>query len=520
MPSPSFPCCNHYQSTDAVAPTIPLFRPQALEGKKRIVLVREVDGRQGGPRTFPADSPPTVRCGAPGGCRQQATRGAPGAAWPSRCEGHADPTEMAAGPIGIDRSRVGDDALAYSLIFEGTGATTCVDADALDLATTVLGLGGGAPAPHALVCGDLRFFSELEFRNISMGKLLEATGMRKGATPAAAAGAKSRTEGEALRETLRLLAMGVPAPPLPPGCTHHVCIVHDPTCPSAHSVCSSLAAALAEAFQGARVATLGKDPKALVAAAGASACVVPFLTRGLLCAGSPAAAAVAAGLRAKRRFVVPYEFEFDRGGTPSVQDLISGTAHEAKGLWEFTGFPWLGTDADLTEICALRLALDGIMEPADTPADSLLHTPAADTKVDAQVVAPSVAAAPALPAAALGKAPSAARACAPTGAQAAAPPGPASKSAAGKKQPPSPSAAVPTAAVPAAAAGAAASDQLLQVLQREAAALREALAASSARNAVLQRERDEAAERAARLEAAEAVRRAVGRLFDVLDDAE
>lgn len=119
-------------------------------------------------------------------------------------------------------------------------------------------------------------------------------GMRKGAAPAQ----QAKTEVDALRETLQLLAMGVvAAPPLPAGCRHHVCIVHEARNFDADRVCQALRAALTEAFAGANVVFIAEsdDPVQLAVAVIAFVCVVPYVTRGLLKAGSHTAAAVAAG---------------------------------------------------------------------------------------------------------------------------------------------------------------------------------------------------------------------------------
>ena len=83
----------------------------------------------------------------------------------------------------------------------------------------------------------------------------------------------------------------------------------------------------------------------LAAAAADAVCTLPFLTRGLLCEGTPASAAVAAALAAKHRLVMCYETEVARGGTPSVQTLIEETCAEvqAAGVWNCTAVPWLGS---------------------------------------------------------------------------------------------------------------------------------------------------------------------------------
>jgi hypothetical protein len=204
-------------------------------------------------------------------------------------------------PCGIDRAHVSEDALSYSLIFEGTGPTAVVDAGALTLlATAVLGGGTNGAARHKLVKEDIRWFAELEFRKLSLAKLLAAMGMRKAAAitadgssvqpptvqedAAVPALVPAASEAETLRETMRRLAMGVAAPLLPEGCAYHVCIVHDRECADADRVCSrALGSAIETAFGGARVfVTGGEDSSEPAAAAAAAVCIVPFLTRGLL----------------------------------------------------------------------------------------------------------------------------------------------------------------------------------------------------------------------------------------------
>lgn len=337
------------------------------------MLVREADIRHGSARAFGTDLP-AVRCGSPG-CVAVASFGAPGAPWPTRCAAHAEPGHS---PCGLDRSRAPDDALSYSLIeSSGTTSQAVVDPAALALAAEVL-------APHLRVVADLTWFPEYEFRTISVSKLLAAVGMQKqpgaagrmrgsgeedggsGERPAREAAPPPASEASVLRGTLRALALGAPAPPLPPDAEHHVCLICDHTCPTAVRVCAALRAALTDAFVGARVFFV-EDPAEVAgaaAAAAASLCVVPFLTRALLRPGSAGAAAVAAGLARSRRFIVPYEMCRERGGTPSVQDLITETAPEARGLWQFTAFPWMGDDPQFIEVCALRLVLDGVMEVA------------------------------------------------------------------------------------------------------------------------------------------------------------
>lgn len=164
--------------------------------------------------------------------------------------------------------------------------------------------------------------------------------------------------GDVVRRTVRGLAIGIPAPPLQSLEDCHVCILHDHRSSHASEMCSALADALQTAYAGGRVSIGGEGP-----AAAACCCVFVFLTCGLLAVGSPAASAAAAALRTGRRFIIAYETDKDRGGTQSVQDYIDETAPEACGVWSFTAFPWLGGVGDeYTEVCVLRLILDGIMD--------------------------------------------------------------------------------------------------------------------------------------------------------------
>ena len=349
---------------------------RALAAQKRLILVQESDTRHGAPRQL--HPLPTVRC-ASQGCKHGASHGPPGGAWPSRCEAHA---EEGAARVALDPARVSMEALNYALIYDNEGGAplSVCDSEALGLAAEVL----AAP-----VEARLKWYSELEFRNVSLARLLTAMGMRK---PRRELGAGSRgaeepdsidwdssarmsahpgaapadlpTEDQVLRITLRKLALGVAAPPLSGEAKYHVCIVHDAATAAPSATCRALKEALEGAFAGLRVymaADKAADPRALADAAAASACVLPFLTLGLLAKGTPGAAAVASGLQHRRRFVAAYETDPARGGSPSVQEFIDQTAAEAFGLWDFTAFPWLGSEPEFTEICALRLVLDGVV---------------------------------------------------------------------------------------------------------------------------------------------------------------
>lgn len=341
--------------------------------------------RHGAPR--PLSSGVSFRCCCPG-CPAVACRAGPDAAAagvPTHCEAHG--SDLGLPSCLPDLSRAPADVLSYSLLFDGTEATSTVDCDAFLLAMSVLG-----PSPSADVRDRIRWFSELEFRTVSLRKLLLALGMAPrdgaaggGGASAATAGkaAKKRTEAEVVRETMETLSMGAPAPPLRQGFSHHVCVVHDPSCAPAHAVCGAIRASLEASFAGALVylpeppdasdaasdaaaaaAAASRRRLALAETATSSACVFVFLTRGLLARGSPGAAAVAAALAARRRLVVTFESDTARGGVPTVEALVNETAPEAADMWRHTlaAFPWMGADEDFTEVCTLRVLVDGAME--------------------------------------------------------------------------------------------------------------------------------------------------------------
>ena len=390
--------------------------------RKPIILVRETDARHGASREL--STLPAVRCCGEG-CVQAASLGAHGCLWPTHCAQCGEGKGLQ--PAGLDAHAVGMEALNYSLIYGESGPLQplTVDAEALGLATRLLAMEAD---PSTAVCGSVRcvrdtagrprtisrahklpgthlrfdscrWYPELEFRSVTVAKLLAAMGLREdGASPPTTRGGpQPESQAGVLLRTLTALGMGCPAPPLPDGIVYHVAIVHDAAQPAAVQVCRALKQALEGAFGGARVYCL-EDPgeaQSVADAARSAACVFPFLTLGLLKPGSPAAAAVAAGLALKRRVVAAYETDRGRGGTPSVQELIETTAPEAKGLWDFTAFPWLGSDAEFTEVCALRLLLDGLMDGAASaapgttaPAAAAPATAAAHAQAGAAVFGP------------------------------------------------------------------------------------------------------------------------------------
>ena len=123
---------------------------EARRLKKRVVLVTETDTRHGAAQPLQAPLM-VVRCAR---CAAPATLGTPGALWPSWCEEHAAAGESVALSLSPE---VPSDALNYSLVHEELVKDRyVVTAAALELATAVLGDGGGAQ-----ICARVRWFSEL-----------------------------------------------------------------------------------------------------------------------------------------------------------------------------------------------------------------------------------------------------------------------------------------------------------------------------------------------------------------------
>lgn len=200
------------------------------------------------------------------------------------------------------------------------------------------------------------------------GGASSGAGPRRSVTSAAAAGPAPGV----LERSLRSLAMGCPAPPLPARLSYHVLIVHDSTCASAAAACGAVTRGLAAAFPGAKVhappstATGG----VLAEAVSCAAAVFFFLSRGVLAKGSPAAAAAVAVLRTGGRAVMAHEPDFDNGGYPAFADYIGEAAPEARPVFSLaTSVPWLA-DEDFLPVCGLKLLLAGLMEaaPEEPPA--------------------------------------------------------------------------------------------------------------------------------------------------------
>lgn len=131
-----------------------------------------------------------------------------------------------------------------------------------------------------------------------------------------------------LRRTFQGLACGCSAPPLPPALRWHVCVIHGE---ESAATCRSIASALEVSFAGAKVALTGPQGQGegggasedlAVAAAGSARCVLLFLTRGILRAGSPQVAAARAALAAGARFVLVHETERAKGGSPTFNDYV------------------------------------------------------------------------------------------------------------------------------------------------------------------------------------------------------
>lgn len=391
---------------------------RALELRKPVVLVRETDPRHGAAEPLPTNhggggggsaegeaAAVTVRCAHPG-CGQAAAFGAPGAAWPSACEAHAGGGSSAAAaaapmvPVSLSLARVSGDLLNYSLIFDELRAGRLVaDPTALELGSRLLfpiGGGGAGVAATAVTKGEqeranvvaeVSWFSEAEFRAVSLSKLLVALGMQQRQQQRQMATAAAEVSGDAdgdaaaaaaLRAAFRKFACGCRAPPLPPWARFHACLLHDPAVPTAAAAMRSLASALEGAFEGLRVAvvTAADGAEATERTALSSRSVLVLLTRGLLSdASSPAVAALAAVLSArgptKPRVVMAHESSPSRGGAASFADYVAearrcaasspgGAADQLPRLFlEATSVPW-HTDPEFAAAAGLKMLLDGL----------------------------------------------------------------------------------------------------------------------------------------------------------------
>jgi len=156
-----------------------------------------------------------------------------------------------------------------------------------------------APLPPPVVR-----YAELEFRDVSVAKLLAATGMQTGVAGMHLPCGSDAGEAHILRSTFASLSCGVPAPALPDGCSWHVCML---TGPSSLPSCGNIKDALEDAYAGVRVAPLGGPGgtgAALRAAAMSARCVLLFLTQDVFSAGSDQLVAAAAALSSGMRFLL------------------------------------------------------------------------------------------------------------------------------------------------------------------------------------------------------------------------
>ena len=129
--------------------------------------VRETDTRHGAPRSL-SSAPVVVKCSR---CKAAAQFGPPGALWPSFCASHAH--EAASAPAALSPT-VSSDFLNYALVYEELTAEPSrlvVDPTALDLAAR---LWGG----DAHLVTEVPWYSEQEFRDVSLSKLLIALDMQ------------------------------------------------------------------------------------------------------------------------------------------------------------------------------------------------------------------------------------------------------------------------------------------------------------------------------------------------------
>lgn len=413
---------------------------EALKREKPFILVREMDSRQGGAEPLTPEDV-TVRCSA-AGCCERAAMGPKGGSWPTLCKAHAA-ASGAAGAAGAAAAAleemaldVSSDVLNYSLIYDELKAGRMVVApSALQLAHAVFAGKAASvvadipwcamlhllpPAPpttslpfaagvHGEMDHDLNLipylncirYAEMEFREVSLSKLLESLGMQtrtSGSTAAqerapagaedeagqqattaasasapapqapardpaqqAAAGAQLDSDADTLLRTFSALSCGVGAPPLGEGFAHHACLL---AVESGLGACRALKAALEGAFDGARVAlpavlAAGAGEKARAAveadavrAATTAHSVVVFLTLGVLKEGSPTLAAVAAALRRPRyggggggeatnptrpRFILVHETSAARGGAPSFERYLVEASASFEAVPELRG---------------------------------------------------------------------------------------------------------------------------------------------------------------------------------------
>lgn len=282
-------------------------------------------------------------------------------------------------PCGLSPD-VGEDLLNFSLVYEDLCERRfVVDPLALELGARVLS--GGYP--------EVPWMSEMEFRDVSLSKLLSAVGMEaapanpggasQATEPAVEAAAAADGEGEdttaaALRRTLAGLACGCPAPALPPGLRFHVCIVHDEAV--AGSAVGAIRDAIESAFEGAKVAVppAQADEAEYMQAVQSSRRVLVYLTRGLLSRGSPQSSAVAAALApfngaAASRIILVHETAAELGGTASFGDYVTEALQAVEDggrdvrpmFSQVTSIPWLH-DPSFVPVCGLRLVLEGILD--------------------------------------------------------------------------------------------------------------------------------------------------------------
>ena len=189
------------------------------------------------------------------------------------------------------------------------------------------------------------------------------------ASPPAAAASGEERQRAILQATFASLACGVRAPALAPPAAWHVCIL---TGDSGLPACRALKGALEAAF-GAQVAPLDAAPDAACGAA----CVLLFLTLGVLKAGSPQLAAAAAALQRGVRFVLVHETSAQRGGSAAFNDFYAEAASAAKEAGahdvmpifnNVTSIPWYD-DADILPVRSgpPPAPLDACMPPRKHP---------------------------------------------------------------------------------------------------------------------------------------------------------
>lgn len=239
-----------------------------------------------------------------------------------------------------------------------------------------------------LVAASVPYYAELEYREVTLGKLLRALRMERQrpskAQPAADAMAAAQST-DVLANTLSRLACGCRARALPPALSWHVCIIADggagaasaatvlsadaggavapasaaaapsPAGGSSPSQALRIKAAIEAAFQGARVLVFAPGATTTADVLHSRALLV-FLTRGVLSSASAALPPLAAALAATSstaaapppRLVMAHEVDPRFNGCPAFGDYLdearaakaAGGADVLDAFNRATSIPW------------------------------------------------------------------------------------------------------------------------------------------------------------------------------------